>query len=153
MISTIEDANSHLLKISELKRKIDFTTNKYNAQIDEIKKRIHKETSEDAEQLQILEDAIQAFMKNTPDLFNKSKTVKLTFGKLTAKKTPPRLELFDGITWEDVLKNLYKNGFNDFVEVKEMPDKSAIKKSMPEEHMSLIGVRKLQDTNYNYSIG
>jgi len=152
MIKSTEEANKTLLNIKELQRKIEIIESKYNAQIDDLKKRINKKTSEDYKLLEELKSDLQIFMKSTPNLFKESKTVKLSFGTLHARKNPAKLTLKEGQSWESVLKNLYENGFEKYIEIKEIPNKSAIKKHMHLEDMDLIGVSKEQETLYSYKI-
>lgn len=150
MIETIEQANQTLEQIGAKRRAIAVVQSRFNAQLAEINKRMDKEISGDQAELERLENELKDFMQNNISLFQKKKTVALTFGSLHSRKTPARLELDTAESWPLVLENLQRFKMNRFIEIKRSPNKTAIKKSMTLEDMKKIGVKKVQDIRYEY---
>jgi len=153
MIKTIDDANNALEQIGARKRAIAVVQSRFNAQLAEIKKRLEKEVSSDQVELEKLENELMDYMKsNSSDIFQKKKTVSLAFGTLLSRKTPARLELNEDTaeSWPVVLENLKKFKMKRFIEIKRSPNKTEIKKSMSKEDMEKVGVKKVQETRYEY---
>jgi phage host-nuclease inhibitor protein Gam len=149
MVKNLQEANDLLAKIGEKKRAIAVVKSRYDAQMAEIRKKMDKETQADNEALLSMESDLFEFMRSTPNLFDKKKTVELAFGALTSRKTPDSIQLDAAENWDIVLEKLKLMRLHKCIQVKKSPNKTAMKK-LSEEELEQLGVRKVFDIKYDY---
>jgi len=150
MENWVNQANELLKEIGDRKRAVAIVNSRYDAQVAELRKRQTAETQKDVEAIATMEKDLMQLMSDTPGIFDKKRTAKLAFGELSARKKPASLELDGAKDWETVLGNLKAHMLTAYIQVKETPDKTLIKKSMSAADMARIGVKKVQEVKYDY---
>lgn len=121
-ITSIEEADSTLARISALRRTLDLIQTGMNEDVDLIKAKTAKEAEPYNQEIAVLEQSLMRYADYHKDsLFKGRKSVALSFGSFGFRSSS-KLKLFGKMTWERVLQSLRDNGLTTCIRIKEEPD-------------------------------
>ncbi len=150
-ITSIEEADSTLARISALRRTLDLIQTGMNEDVDLIKAKTAKEAEPYNQEIAVLEQSLMRYADYHKDsLFKGRKSVALSFGSFGFRSSS-KLKLFGKMTWERVLQSLRDNGLTTCIRIKEEPDKEALKGLSP-EHLKDLGCRVVQEDTFFYEL-
>lgn len=150
-VHSIEEANSALCEIGELKRITADIENRLNDDIAALKAQAAEEAAPHNSRRAALENGLLAFAEFRKDkIFKDKRSVKLDYGELGYRKST-ELATMKGFTWKLVLGKLKELAFKEAVRTKEEPDKDVMSQ-WPEERLNLVGVERKEKDAFWFEI-
>jgi len=152
-INDLKDADRAIKEISEIERFIKGVESERDARIDQVKKQAEERIGDRRERLEVIEKRLEGFcMENRGDIFKEKNSVKLIYGDLFLKKSPPKLKLVEDNTWDDVIDKIEQNGsLAHCIRIKKEIDKNQVKKQGKETH-DLLGVFVDRELKFSYKV-
>ncbi len=126
VIDDEEKANWAMRKIKHLQDKKAEKEAIAKAEIDRIKQWLEEENASINRDIEFFTNALEIYMRKLNQKNPKTKSIKLIHGKLQLRKQQPKFNYDDG----KLLRWLKENRHQNFIRIKESPDKSALKKSV-----------------------
>ncbi|MDR0249911.1 MAG: host-nuclease inhibitor Gam family protein [Burkholderiales bacterium] len=144
---TYDDVDAALKEISEIQRELAMIEAEQNAAIDDIKAGAKEQAAPLAERIKALETAMKEFcMANRSD-FAKTKTRELTFGAVGFRLSTKIIIK----SVAECIQTLKDMALNQYIRIKEEPDKEAMK-SLADETLAEIGASRKIENVFGYEL-
>lgn len=135
-----------LLKIADLKLKIEEINAEANREINEVKEKTKERVIEYENKIKMLEVLITNYCEyNKNEIFRRRKSLELNFGSVGYRKST-RISVK-----RDTLELLKEMGFHEAVRVKEQVNKDVLKE-WDEERLKLVHAKKKTDEGFWYEV-
>lgn len=147
-ITSLEEADSALAKISAVKRQIALVNLGLAEDIDALKLKAAMEIEPFNAEIEALGRELAKFaLKNKAELFVRKKSLELTFGVIGFRQST-RLATVGKATFKQVLEKLQDRELDKYIRTKHEVDKEALK-GAPEDLLKTLGCKlKIEDEFY-----
>ena len=152
MVTSLQEADKVLEELAGLERKASAIKNAMNEKIDTIKAEAAEEMIEVEARQKELEGALSSFaLMNKESLFQKRKTVDLTFGTLSFRSSTRIVAYGKGSNQKTMLIKIKEMGFWDGLRMIEELNKEALQ-AWDDEKLAKIGAKKKTEDTFGYDI-
>jgi len=149
-VTDLKTADECLAEIAKTSRKVKEIETKRNEKIDKEKLAVREDILELNEHLEQLELALGDFGYANKGMFEKPRSIKLTFGAIGFKKIPV-VKPLSKWTWKKVLIQILKKKLKSGFSIKHTVNKKILS-TWPDEKLKEIGARKTSEDKFSYSI-
>jgi phage host-nuclease inhibitor protein Gam len=151
VLKSLEDVNTALARLAELRRNVALIETDMNAEIDRIKGNAYGEAEPYHQQISSLDQALARYADyNKAEIFTRKKSLELAFG-IIGYRASSKIKLLAKRSWEQVLQTLHDHARGDLIRVKEEPDKEKMK-GLSTEYLKEIGCKVIQEDVFYYEL-
>ncbi|MBF0212018.1 MAG: host-nuclease inhibitor Gam family protein [Magnetococcales bacterium] len=150
-VRDLQEANTVLGEIAQLKRSIDAIEADMNDTIDRIKRSAEAFSAPRRARLDALTNGLLAFAEfNKESLFTKKRALELSFGMLGFRRSSELKPQGRG-TWAQVLDKIKALGMAEALRVREEVNRETLR-AWPEERLGVLGVRRVEKDLFWYEL-
>ncbi len=144
-INSLEEADSALAQIAELRRHLGLIQNALNEDIDRLKLQAEGQAEPIRQDLVLLEQGLAAFaLDNKEDLFKQRKSINLSFGTVGFRQTS-KIKPLPKFTFGRILEALQEHNLKQYIRIKQDVDREALKNAAPETIMEVGAYIEISD--------
>ena len=150
-VKTLSDANQALEVMADIQRKIETEEIRLNKKIDAAKACAVSNTAQLHNQLQAMENGLQAFAEyNKPQIFKQKRSIFLNFGVIGFRKST-QLKPMPKTTWQKVVELLNSQGLTSGIRVRESVNKEVLNE-WSDEKLEKVSVKRHETDTFWYEI-
>lgn len=150
-VRDLQEANTVLGEIAQLKRNIDAIEADMNDTIDRIKRSAEAFSAPRRARLDALTNGLLAFAEfNKATLFARRRGIELSFGVLGFRRSNALKPAGRG-TWAQVLEKIKALGVTEALRVREEVNRESLR-GWPEERLEMLGVRRVEKDLFWYEV-